>query len=444
MQPRRVLVLGNAADRSGAPVALLRLMRWCVSRDLVEPTFVLRSGGELIDEYRALGGTFLLSEGREHKAARALRVLPGGEQVVSAGKLALAAYMRELCRRRRIEVIYANTAIHARPISWLAPLGLPVVTHFHELTRWLEHLGVADTVPRLISQTRWCLAVSDAVRRMLIDFGADERTVLDAPAMLGEVQPPSAADRARIRREILDVDEDVTVIAACGFPSLIKGADLFVRLAQKTLALHDAAGGPPVAFRWIGADPDNELTKVIVEDARRTGVSERVRTIPRVEDAASVLGSADVFLCGSREEAMPLSGVEAAVSARPIVCFEATGGVQEIVDAGGAVAVPYLDIDAMAQSLRALVVSPAERRRLGESGREFVVRRHSPDVVGELTANLFQNLIDAGDQGATAPAASGGQTHLVLGHEPTARGEDGAVNGHSPRDPAPRPTADAP
>jgi glycosyltransferase involved in cell wall biosynthesis len=42
--------------------------------------------------------------------------------------------------------------------------------------------------------------------------------------------------------------------------------------------------------------------------------------------------------------------LEAAAAGVPIVCFQRSGGAEEFVANGGGAAVPYLDVDAMAQA----------------------------------------------------------------------------------------------
>lgn len=389
-EAKRVLALTNSVDRSGAPIALLRLMRWCVERDVAEPTFIAREGGELLDEFRSVAPTYRLSQGRENTLQRILAPLPGGRAAATGGRSLVARWLRRLCRQRRIELIYANTATHYRVISALESLRLPVVTHVHELDQRLKQEGVADELEPLIARSQSLLAVSNAVREMLIRHGADERRILVVPASVESTQPLADDERRRLRREVLQVDDDAIVVAACGSPTLIKGTDVFFRVAQTALARRDGNGD--LAFRWIGAPPGNEAAQYLESDARKLGIGEQVRTTPVVEHADRVLGAADICLSPSREDSNPLVALEAAATGRPVVCFRGAGGAEELVDAGGGVGVPYLDTDAMAEAVVRLAGSVEERTELGDAGREFVLRRHSSDVVGGHVANLFRDL----------------------------------------------------
>src|SRR5437879_5992585 len=60
----RVLVVGHIADRSGAPMALLRLMQVGVNTGAIRPAFLFAEGGDLLPDFAALGPCINLRYGR--------------------------------------------------------------------------------------------------------------------------------------------------------------------------------------------------------------------------------------------------------------------------------------------------------------------------------------------------------------------------------------------
>jgi glycosyltransferase involved in cell wall biosynthesis len=88
----------------------------------------------------------------------------------------------------------------------------------------------------------------------------------------------------------------------------------------------------------------------------------------------------DCFVLPSREDPCPLVVLEAAATGLPIVCFKGSGGAADFVGADAGVAVPYLDIHAMAQAILELQKSPELRRRLGSTAMARVRVRHDPDT----------------------------------------------------------------
>src|SRR5436305_1978281 len=123
--PRRALVIGHSGDATGATIALLRIMRWCVNHGTLEPTFIFRSDGTVTDEFRKLGRTYVYSQRAEDRLERVSAHLPGGAAAARAGRLARAEWLRLLCRRERADLIYINTAILGGMVPLLEPLGLP-------------------------------------------------------------------------------------------------------------------------------------------------------------------------------------------------------------------------------------------------------------------------------------------------------------------------------
>jgi glycosyltransferase involved in cell wall biosynthesis len=391
-EPRRVLVLSNSVERSGAPVALLRLMAWCAEHGVLAPTFLTRHRGELLDEFRQLGPTYFLSESKEDKIERFVLGQPGGRQAVAAGRWAVNRWARAICRRHRIELVFANTATHSRLVSGLAPLGLPVVTHVHELPLALEGMNATETLTTVIAQSDRLLAVSDAVRQMLVARGAHGNPIVIVPGMLGDVAVLSESERGEIRQRILGAEKAAVVVAACGTPSMVKGTDVFLSVARSALSMLSDDEHGRLVFRWIGGFQGSEAGRALVHDVARLGLKHEVALIPRIERADRALAAADLFLSPSREDANPLSAMEAAAAGCAMICFRGAGGAEEFADVGGARAVPYLNAEAMAAAVVELFRSPADRQGLSETGSRLAFSRHSPDVLGSRVAEVIHGL----------------------------------------------------
>jgi glycosyltransferase involved in cell wall biosynthesis len=262
----------------------------------------------------------------------------------------------------------------------------------HELPLALEGLDATEALTTIIAQSDHLLAVSDAVRQMLVARGAQRDRITIVPGMLGELQVLSDDERRQIRRDVLRADDGSIVVAACGTPSLVKGTDVFLSVARQALAMLSDDEQGRLLFRWIGGFQGSEAGRALVHDAARLGLRDEVALIPRIERADRALAAADLFLSPSREDANPLSAMEAAAAGCPMICFRNAGGAEEFADAGGARAVPYLDAEAMAAAAVELSRSPADRRTLSEDGSRLAISRHSPDALGFRVAEVIQRL----------------------------------------------------
>jgi glycosyltransferase involved in cell wall biosynthesis len=173
---------------------------------------------------------------------------------------------------------------------------------------------------------------------------------------------------------------------------MVKGADVFLSVARAVLAMLTDDERDRLAFRWVGGFAGSEAGRALVHDAARLGLEREVALIPRIERADRALAAADLFLSPSREDANPLSAMEAAAAGCPVICFRRAGGAEEFADAGGARAVPYLDAEAMAAAVIELFRSPVDRRALSETGSRLAVSRHSPETLGARVAEVVQGL----------------------------------------------------
>jgi glycosyltransferase involved in cell wall biosynthesis len=274
-------------------------------------------------------------------------------------------------------------------VSNLGRVGLPVITHVHELSRLLRAVVGEEGIQMVIAQSKALLAVSGAVRKMLIEHGAHDEHIVDVPEPIADTARVSPAERAALRREVLGVDDDTVVVVGGGLPSLRKGTDLFIPFVQQVLSQLPSKG--KIAFRWVGGQYPNEMLSTLVDDIEEIGLGSQVAVIQQRRDADRLFAAADIFVSTSREDPNPLVVLEAAAGGCPIVCFSGAGGSEELAARGGGLAVPYLDTTAMAAAVSRLAQTPEERAALGAVAQRLVVEQNSPAAVGERVAMVLQN-----------------------------------------------------
>ncbi len=389
----RTLVVNHSTHMTGAPIALLRVMRWCVDHDIVNPTFLLRDSHELVTEFEALGPTYLMSEQTERRLQVVLKRTPCSSHSLTAIRATSDFRLRRLCRRRKIQAIYANTATQTRIVAALKPLGLPVITHVHELERELRRTIGLSGIATVVDHSDLLIAVSAAVRQMLLAHGAREAQIVDVSEPINSSEIATLPERNAARRTVLNVEDDTVVVVACGLPSWRKGTDAFLRVAQHVIS--NMPAGTKVAFRWIGGNLPNLALTTLIDDIEQLGLGNQVAVVYQRSDADRIIAAADVFISTSREDPNPLVVLEAAAVGLPIVCFQGSGGAEELAIAGGAIAVPYLDAKIMASVVLKLIQSPEERLRLSKTARRIVIERNAPQVVAKKVAMALQGCVNS-------------------------------------------------
>ncbi len=136
-------------------------------------------------------------------------------------------------------------------------------------------------------------------------------------------------------------------------------------LVEDDPSIHVVAVGP----HSRGRIPELHL------DAQRLGVEQHLHLIGPVDDTTILLRrKRTFFVLPSREDPFPLVMLEAAAQGIPIVGFCHSGGFEEFATGNAALAVPYLDSQAMSHAVLRILNDDRERqamtvKRLDESTR---------------------------------------------------------------------------
>jgi glycosyltransferase involved in cell wall biosynthesis len=113
-------------------------------------------------------------------------------------------------------------------------------------------------------------------------------------------------------------------------------------------------------------------------------------------DVPRLLAMSDIFVLSPVDgESLGTSILEGFLMRLPAVATD-VGGVRESVrDGKTGFLVPPGDPQALAAALRKLIVAPELRRRLGEAGREMVLRGFTPAQLAEKTEKVYEAVLAA-------------------------------------------------
>jgi len=163
-----------------------------------------------------------------------------------------------------------------------------------------------------------------------------------------------------------------TIGMACGLDVVLDAAEALRR-----------EGDARFVFLLVG---DGARLGELRRRAEERGVAERVVFTglrPKAE-IPRFLAASDACLVHLRKTelfatVLPSKIFEAAGMARPIVCAVPGRAAALVAEAGAGPCIPPEDPAALVAALRALAADPAAARRMGESGRAFVLRHYRRD-----------------------------------------------------------------
>ncbi|WP_337175535.1 glycosyltransferase [Paludisphaera sp.] len=356
----KILLVSHAACRTGAPLCLLRLAEELSRLPDVECWVVLRGGGDLEPEFARRAPTVGL-----------WNVVESGVASWDDAPGEIAARFREYAPDG---IAVCNTMAVSEFHRALGREGVPVLSWIHELPTFIGILGGAEAIDRIKAASRRAIVPADVVRDALVTrFNADPEKVRTVRYGLEAKTLDASRDEARERvREELNLPADALIVLGCGTIDQRKGADLFVQAARRFHADPRAAAiADRTWFVWFGHVVEPNFRQWLWHDVESAGLGERVLFAGTCPDMTPNLLAADVFALTSREDPCPFANLEAMEAALPVVAFAGSGGAPEVLGGGGVV-VPYLDVDAMAETIRELLLDAETRDRMGGRGRSII------------------------------------------------------------------------
>lgn len=156
---------------------------------------------------------------------------------------------------------------------------------------------------------------------------------------------------------------DGIVVLGAGLVQYRKGVDLFIDCAA-----HILRKTPGLAFRfvWVGKgfDPEDDVfnSVYLADQVRRAGLENHVYFMDEVSLLDAVYAAADILLLSSRLDPLPNVAIDALATGVPVVCFDQSSGVADILSKhglGASCVAGYLDTEDMANKVIALAQSTA-------------------------------------------------------------------------------------
>lgn len=361
---KKTVFICHEASRTGATVLLLNFLKWLKKNTDIPFEIILKRGGELENEFRLLGPTFVFES--TNKRSLILRISK------RLGFDPRAWALKSKFSKKNVALIFSNTSTNGYILSLLADLNCPVISHIHELDYVIHLCGITDfqIVKR---RTTHYIACSKAVQENLINRHS---IVKEDVSVIHEFIPTKFASAlasqkgANFLEKELGLPANSFIVGASGtMDPWRKGADLFIQLA---LQVHKIETGP-IYFVWLGGG-DNFSFK---QDVEKAGLKEYVHFIPTKSEPQHYFCGFDIFVLPSREDPYPLVCLEAAALGKPILCFDKAGGEPEFVEDDCGFVTPYLDIQEMAKKVIELYRLPELRERLGSNAARKARERHA-------------------------------------------------------------------
>lgn len=312
-----------------------------------------------------------------------------------------AARIAERAREMQADLIHAHTG-HAHALAYLACRKLPVPC---VVSRRVDFAVGGNALSRKKYFAEWVfyIAISHAVRQVLVDSGVDDRRI---EVVHSGINPSRFQPRPEtgMRDDALAAEYG----AAAGEPLIVNVAALVDHKDQATLlrAFALLLGRVPRARLAIAGT--GELEATLRNLAAELGITERVNFLGYVPDVGRLLRAGDLFVLSSHLEGLCTSILDAMAVGLPVVATR-TGGVPEIVaDGVTGLLAPPRDHAALAQAMETMLTNPMLSRTTAAAAGDMVRARFTNDSMVDGTVGAYRNILAAYHRALTAGRAAAG------------------------------------
>lgn len=347
MHKPRLLLISHELTRSGAPLLLYMIAKYLQRRGF-SPYLLSPVDGPLREEYSQLGINI-------HITPHILRDARVG-----------AAWCE------RADVVLANTILSWRIVFSAKAVGVPCFWWVHETNfgvnfvhKHPEITEALETATQVIFPSKYTssqyLPFASGVNFITLHYGIDTPTQLPGSVPL--------IYKARGECHLVCV---ATIEKRKGQDILLSAIETLPPQISRFVHLHLVGRGSidKGFYRKI------QVRSLLKKNIHIWGELSRERVF-------EVLRAADIFVMASRDEALPVSLLEAMSLGKPIISTNA-GGISEVIISGvNGLLVNVEDVSALRNAIIHLFQNPDLRQKLGERAKQNFFRVHTIDAMGE-------------------------------------------------------------
>ena len=161
---------------------------------------------------------------------------------------------------------------------------------------------------------------------------------------------------------------------------------------------HALANGADGTLVIAGQASDPVYMDKIKAEIRRQGIEEKVEFLGHITHTrlGEELASASIFMLPSLQENAPMAISEAMAAGIPVIASNCCGMPYMVAEEESGYLIEPHDTVQIADRMGRLLRDPELCCRFGRKGREIARKRFHPDVVAEMTTNIYQRLVHNG------------------------------------------------
>ena len=166
----------------------------------------------------------------------------------------------------------------------------------------------------------------------------------------------------------------------------LKGHDDLLQIAP------DLCGKfPNLRFLWVG---DGSLRPRFEAEMSRMGLRDRFILTGMVppQRVPELTAAMDVLVHPSRREGLARALPQAGLAGIPAIAYDIDGNREGVQNGVSGIVLPPFDVEKLSGAISSLMDDDSLRRRMGQAGREFALRRFDAKVMVDALERLYSGI----------------------------------------------------
>jgi len=336
---KTIIVVSHEASRTGAPIVALNLVQSLSKRYNV--VSLLMGGGVLMENFKQSSTKVWLI----HQSAMPEPLAKG---VIEA--------IRKECE---VQFAVVNSICSHYVLEPLRKHNIPSLLLIHEFASYTRPESVfqnaLENADHVVFSTN--ITLDDAVETHKPPNAGNFHVIPQGKCVVpGDLARNMDSEEENIRSILKPdgIDTSNFVVMGAGTVEYRKGVDVFIDVARK--AASKMHGLNPL-FIWIGhgynSDHD-QYSIYLCDQIKRANLQDIVHFLPPTPAIETAYALSDVFILSSRLDPLPNVTIDAISAGLPVLCFDNTSGIAEILKDAGLereCVSPYMDSADMAEKI---------------------------------------------------------------------------------------------
>lgn len=378
---KNILFVSHDANRAGAQILLLRFLKLLKNHPDFKFSILLKEGGIIENEFEKLATTYFWKE-KSNKSQNSL--IKKITNKIFKEKFSEKDLLQKLAEQK-FDLIVSNTVTNGELLEKLSTLNVPISTYVHELEIGIQQYTSPESFQQTLKVTKSYIVCAESVKANLIkNHNIDATEIKVLPSLLPDSVLSFESSKSNIiaLKNKYNIPENIFLVGGMGTVDLRKGVDVFLQVANHLKDKKD------IYFLWVGGQNTEIEYKIFQIDKGRLALKNVIFQIS-INNPLDFMDAFDVFFVSSREDPYPLVVLEAAILAKPIICFDKAGGAKDFVENDCGFVVDYLDVNEVVKKIIELKEDPILRKEFGDSAKRKALERHNQEIAFKTFVSIL-------------------------------------------------------